>query len=175
MAEGNRIRTYVLVALPMGSKNVMKSTKDIQNRSVDAFKELDSITKEQAPQSSNQLKAVPPAVSQAKPAEAITPAPEQVNSTEGLVTEPPTQVQSTNPAPVTRVNPNQNPNLPIKESEKSFMNSVQAAGPDAVIVKKPDGTQEVVPLVQSNNPDYVARRAEALRKPGAMIGQATVR
>jgi len=173
VAEGNRIRTYVLVALPMGSKNVMKSTKDIQNRSVDAFKELDSITKEQAPQSSNQPKA--PAVSQSKPAEVITPAPEPLNSTEGLVTEPPAQVQNTNPAPVTRAAPNQNPNLPVKESEKSFMNSVQAAGPDAVIVKKPDGTQEVIPLVQSNNPEYVARRAEALRKPGAVIGQATVR
>jgi len=172
VAEGNRIRSYVLVALPMGSKNVMKSTKEIQNRSVDAFKELDSITKEQAPQSNTQPKA--PAVSQAKPAEAITPAPEPLNSTEGLVAEPPAQVQNTNPAPVTRANPNQNQNLPIKESEKSFMNSVQAAGPDAVIVKKPDGTQEVVPLVQSNNPDYVARRAEALRKPGAVIGQATV-
>jgi hypothetical protein len=173
VAEGNRIRSYVLVALPMGSKNVMKSTKDIQNRSVDAFKELDSITKEQAPQSSNQPKA--PAVSQSKPAEVITPAPEPLNSTEGLVTEPPAQVQNTNPAPVTRATPNQNPNLPVKESEKSFMNSVQAAGPDAVIVKKPDGTQEVIPLVQSNNPEYVARRAEALRKPGAVIGQATVR
>ena len=173
VAEGNRIRSYVLVALPMGSKNVMKSTKEIQNRSVDAFKELDSITKEQTPQTNTQPKA--PAVSQAKPAEVITPAPEPLNSTEGLVTEPPAQVQNTNPAPVTRANPNQNPNLPIKESEKSFMNSVQAAGPDAVIVKKPDGTQEVVPLVQSNNPDYVARRAEALRKPGAVIGQATVR
>ena len=173
VAEGNRIRTYVLVALPMGSKNVMKSTKDIQNRSVDAFKELDSITKEQTPQSNTQPKA--PAVSQSKPAEVITPAPEPLNSTEGLVTEPPAQVQNTNPAPVTRAAPNQNPNLPIKESEKSFMNSVQAAGPDTVIVKKPDGTQEVVPLVQSNNPEYVARRAEALRKPGAVIGQATVR
>jgi len=173
VAEGNRIRSYVLVALPMGSKNVMKSTKDIQNRSVDAFKELDSITKEQAPQSNTQPKA--PAVSQSKPAEVITPAPEPLNSTEGLVTEPPAQVQNTNPAPVTRVAPNQNPNLPVKESEKSFMNSVQAAGPDAVIVKKPDGTQEVIPLVQSNNPEYVARRAEALRKPGAVIGQATVR
>lgn len=174
VAEGNRIRSYVLVALPMGSKNVMKSTKEIQNRSVDAFKELDSITKEQTPQSNTQPKAAAPAVSQAKPAEVITPAPEPLNSTEGLVTEPPAQVQNTNPAPVTRANPNQNQNLPIKESEKSFMNSVQAAGPDAVIVKKPDGTQEVVPLVQSNNPDYVARRAEALRKPGAVIGQATV-
>ena len=174
VAEGNRIRSYVLVALPMGSKNVMKSTKEIQNRSVDAFKEHDSITKEQTPQSNTQPKAAAPAVSQAKPAEAITPAPEPLNSTEGVITEPPAQVQNTNPAPVTRANPNQNPNLPIKESEKSFMNSVQAAGPDAVIVKKPDGTQEVVPLVQSNNPDYVARRAEALRKPGAVLGQATV-
>ena len=174
VAEGNRIRSYVLVALPMGSKNVMKSTKEIQNRSVDAFKELDSITKEQTPQSNTQPKAAAPAVSQAKPAEVITPEPEPLNSTEGLVAEPPAQVQNTNPAPVTRANPNQNQNLPIKESEKSFMNSVQAAGPDAVIVKKPDGTQEVVPLVQSNNPDYVARRAEALRKPGAVIGQATV-
>ena len=173
VAEGNRIRTYVLVALPMGSKNVMKSTKDIQNRSVDAFKELDSITKEQAPQSNTQPKAAAPAVSQSKPPEVIAPAPEPLNSTnsEGLITEPPAQVENANPvAPVTKATPN----LPVKESEKSFMNSVQAAGPDAVIVKRPDGTQEVVPLVKSNNPEYVARRAEALRKPGAVIGQATI-
>ena len=176
VAEGNRIRSYVLVALPMGSKNVMKSTKEILNRSVDAFKELDSITKEQTPQSNTQPKAAAPAVSQAKPAEAITPVPEpKLNLEPGLITEPPAQVENANPvAPVTKATPNKNPNLPIKESEKSFMNSVQAAGPDAVIVKKPDGTQEVVPLVQSNNPEYVARRAEALRKPGAVVGQATV-
>jgi hypothetical protein len=177
VAEGNRIRSYVLVALPMGSKNVMKSTKDIQNRSVDAFKELDSITKEQpTPQSNTQPKAAAPAVSQTKPAEAITQVPEpKLNLEPGLITEPPAQVENANPvAPVTKATPNQNPNLPIKESEKSFMNSVQAAGPDAVIVKKPDGTQEVVPLVQSNNPEYVAKRTEALRKPGAVIGQATV-
>jgi hypothetical protein len=172
VAEGNRIRSYVLVALPMGSKNIMKSTKDIQNRSVDAFKELDSITKEQTPQTNTQPKAAAPSVSQAKPAEVITPAPEPLNSTEGLITEPPAQVENANPvAPVTKATPS----LPIKESEKSFMNSVQAAGPDTVIVKRPDGTQEVVPLVKSNNPEYVARRAEALRKPGAVIGQATVR
>jgi hypothetical protein len=173
VAEGNRIRTYVLVALPMGSKNVMKSSKDIQNRSVDAFKELDSITKEQTPQSNTQPKAAAPAVSQSKPAETITPAPELLNSTnsEGLITEPPAQVENANPvAPVTKATPN----LPVKESEKSFMNSVQAAGPDAVIVKRPDGTQEVIPLVKSNNPEYVARRAEALRKPGAVIGQVTI-
>ena len=47
VAEGNRIRSYVLVALPMGSKNIMKTTKEIQNRSGDAFKELDNIVKEQ--------------------------------------------------------------------------------------------------------------------------------
>lgn len=177
VAEGNRIRTYVLVALPMGSKNVMKSTKDIQNRSADAFKELDSITKEQqTPQTNNQPKAAAPTVSQTKPAEVITPAPEpKLNLEPGLITEPPAQVENANPvAPVTKAAPNQNPNLPIKESEKSFMNSVQAIGPDAVIVKKPDGSQEIVPLVRSNNPEYVARRAEALRKPGAVIGQATI-
>ena len=99
VAEGNRIRSYVLVALPMGSKNVMKSTKDIQNRSVDAFKELDSITKEQAPQSNNQPKAAAPAVSQAKPAEAITPAPEpKINLEPGLITEPPCLLY-TSPSP----------------------------------------------------------------------------
>ena len=54
VAEGNRIRTYVLVALPMGSKNIMKSTKDIQNRSGEAFKELDNLTKEQTQQTPKQ-------------------------------------------------------------------------------------------------------------------------
>jgi hypothetical protein len=125
VAEGNRIRTYVLVALPMGSKNVMKSTKDIQNRSVDAFKELDSITKEQTPQTNTQPKAVtptaPPAVSQAKPAEAITPVPEpKLNLEPGLITEPPAQVENANPvAPVTKANSNaQIPSYPSKSRRR---------------------------------------------------------
>ena len=54
------------------------------------------------------------------------------------------------------------------------MNSVRAVGKDAVIVRMPDGTERRVNLVRSNNPEYVARRAEALRKPGAVIGQATL-
>jgi len=29
-------------------------------------------------------------------------------------------------------------------------------------------------LVDSNNPEYVAKRAEALNKPGAVIGQISV-
>ncbi len=171
VAEGNRIRTYVLVALPMGSKNIMKSTKDIQNRSGDAFKELDAVTKEQL---NNQSKATPPAVSQARPAEVITPAPLEpmVIPNSGLIAEPPTKVENNNPqgAPVTK----SNPNIQVPESEKGFMNSVRAVGKDAVIVRMPDGSERRVNLVRSNNPEYVARRAEALKKPGALIGQAVI-
>ena len=43
VAEGNRIRTYVLVALPMGSSNVMKTNKETARSSKEAFKELDEI------------------------------------------------------------------------------------------------------------------------------------
>jgi hypothetical protein len=55
------------------------------------------------------------------------------------------------------------------------MNSVKAVGNDRVIVTMADGTQRTVKLVPSNNPEYVARRAEALKKPGAIIGQAEIR
>lgn len=171
VAEGNRIRTYVLVALPMGSKNVMKSTKDIQNRSADAFKELDSITKEQAKPTPPATTPTPSTTTQAKPAEVITPAPLEPTTipNSGLIVEPPTQVEKAAPtAPVT-----QTP-IQVPESEKGFMNSVKAVGNDRVIVTMPDGTQRTVKLVPSNNPEYLARRAEALRKPGAVIGQATI-
>ncbi len=173
VAEGNRIRTYVLVALPMGSKNVMKSTKDIQNRSADAFKELDSITKEQAkPTPPAAPAAAPSASNTVKPAEVLTPAPLEPATipNSGLIIEPPAQVEKLNPqgAPVT-----QTP-IQVPESEKSFMNSVKAVGSDRVIVTMADGTQRTVKLVPSNNPEYVARRAEALKKPGAIIGQAVI-
>jgi len=150
----------------------MKSTKDIQNRSADAFKELDSITKEQAkPSSPATPAATPSATTQAKPAEVITPAPLEPTTipNSGLITEPPTQVEKAAPtAPVT-----QTP-IQVPESEKGFMNSVKAVGNDRVIVTMADGTQRTVKLVPSNNPEYVARRAEALRKPGAVIGQAVI-
>jgi len=173
VAEGNRIRSYVLVALPMGSKNVMKSTKDIQNRSADAFKELDSITKEQAkPTPPATTSVVPSTTTQAKPAEVITPAPLEPTTipNSGLITEPPAQVEKLNPqgAPVT-----QTP-IQVPESEKGFMNSVKAVGNDRVIVQMADGSERTVKLLPSNNPEYVARRAEALRKPGAVIGQAVI-
>ena len=170
VAEGNRIRTYVLVALPMGSKNIMKSTKDIQNRSGEAFKELDNLTKEQTQQLPKAAAPVAP-ITQTKP-EVITPAPLEPTPipNSGLIAEPPAQVEKATPtAPVTQA-----PTIQVPESEKGFMNSVKAVGNDRVIVTMADGTQRTVKLVPSNNPEYVARRAEALRKPGAVIGQATV-
>jgi len=170
VAEGNRIRSYVLVALPMGSKNIMKSTKDIQNRSGEAFKELDNLTKEQTQQAPKAAAPVAP-ITQAKP-EVMTPAPLEPTPipNSGVITEPPAQVEKATPtAPVTQA-----PTIQVPESEKSFMNSVKAVGKDRVIVTMADGTQRTVKLVPSNNPEYVAKRAEALRKPGAVIGQAVI-
>lgn len=102
VSEGNRIRTYVLVALPIGDKNVMKSAKDAAARAPEAFKELDNVTKEQ------------------------------------------------NRAPAAD-----------KKSE-----SISVVGPD--------GTPQNIGLVQVDNEEYKARRAEALKKPGAVIGQYTL-
>jgi hypothetical protein len=101
VSEGNRIRTYVLVALPLGDKNVLKSTRDAQTRAPEAFRELDSVTKPQAP-------------------------------------------------------------LPAPKS-------------DTVSVVTPDGTEGTIGLVQVDNEEYKRRRAEALQKPGAVIGQYTIR
>lgn len=108
VSEGNRIRTYVLVVLPIGDKNVMKSAKDAAARSPEAFRELDGITKEQ------------------------------------------NQTPTNNPTP--------------------------ASGnkPETVSVINPDGTTQNIGLVQVDNEEYKRRRAEALQKPGAVIGQYTL-
>jgi hypothetical protein len=103
VSEGNRIRTYVLVTLPLGDKNVLKSAKDAEARAPGAFKELDNITN-------------------------------GVN----------------NPAPA----PNR--------------------APDSVSVVNPDGSSGSLNLVQVDNEEYKARRAEALKKPGAVVGQITI-
>ena len=103
VSEGNRIRTYVLVTLPLGDKNVLKSTKDAEARAPGAFKELDNITN-------------------------------GVN----------------NPAPATN------------------------RAPDSVSVVNPDGSSGSLNLVQVDNEEYKARRAEALKKPGAVVGQVTI-
>ena len=109
VSEGNRIRTYVLVALPIGDKNVMKSAKDAAARAPEAFRELDGITKEQ-----NRAPA------------AVEPVP-----------------------------------AADKKSE-------------TISVVGPDGTTQNIGLVQVDNEEYKARRAEALKKPGAVIGQYTL-
>lgn len=41
------------------------------------------------------------------------------------------------------------------------MNLVRAIDKDKVIVRMPDGTERRANLVRSNNPEYVAQRAEA--------------
>jgi hypothetical protein len=105
VSEGNRIRTYVLVTLPLGDKNVLKSTKDAQARAPEAFKELDDVT------------------SGKKPVEVTPVAPQQGNE---------------------------------------------------VKVVQPDGTTSTLNLLPVENAEYKARRAEAIKKPGAVVGQVTI-
>jgi hypothetical protein len=176
VAEGNRIRTYVLVALPMGSKNLMKSTKDVQNKSGDAFKELDNITKEQnVPQATPQAA---PAVSAAP--QATAPKAPIVIAPQATAPQAITPMQPSEPLKVERVDPpltpaTARPNVPpATKMDGSLLESVKAIGNDSVIVQGPDGVDKQVNLIGSKNPDYIAKRAEALNKPGAVIGQVTV-
>jgi hypothetical protein len=63
---------------------------------------------------------------------------------------------------------------PATKLDGSMLDSVRAVGPDSVVVQSGDGTQKQLGLVQSKNSEYVAKRAEALNKPGAVIGQVSV-
>jgi hypothetical protein len=98
VAEGTTYRTFVLVALPMGDANLLRTTKaresqsqELKQRAPDAFKELDNAT---------------------KPAE--------------------------------------------------------------VSVVRPDGSTSTLNLLPVENEEYKARRAEAIKKPGAVVGQVTI-
>ena len=166
VAEGNRIRSYVLVALPMGSKNVMKSTKELQNKSGDAFKELDNITKEQ------------PTVSTVAPAAPIALAPAAPVTAAPLAVAPVAAPISVVPAAAPAIVPAQ---APTETSEKlspklsdSILSPVSAVSPKTVLVTAANGNDKQVTLIGSSNPESVAKRAEALKKPGAVIGQATI-
>lgn len=103
VAEGNRIRTYVLVALPIGGANTMKNSKDTMRNSRDAFRELDEIT------------------GNGKPVEVT----------------------------------------PVKKG-------------DTVGVVGADGTSSTLNLMSVENEEYKQKRAEALKKPGAVVGQVTI-
>ena len=104
VADGNRIRSYVLVALPIGNANVMKTSKETSRSSKEAFQELDEIT-------GNAKSEVVPVNTQ--------------------------------------------------------------KGPEVSVVK-PDGTTTTLNLMPVENAEYKARREEALKKPGAVVGQVSI-
>jgi hypothetical protein len=185
VAEGNRIRTYVLVALPLGSKNVAKSAKDIQNRSGEAFKELDNVTENQLRSGTKEAtKLAAPVASSIAPVTPLTPVPPAavITPVEPAPSLPPVSqaqpqsaVEGTPSAAGSAEIPLQKMNVkPATKLDGSMMDSVRAVGPDSVVVQSGGGTQKKLGLVDSNNPEYVAKRAEALNKPGAVIGQISV-
>jgi len=102
VADGNRIRTYVLVALPIGAANTMKSAKETLRSSKEAFEELDAIV----------------------------------------------------------------------EGKKSVEVAPQKG--EEISVVKPDGTSSTLNLMPVENAEYKERRAEAIKKPGAVVGQVSV-
>jgi hypothetical protein len=178
VAEGNRIRSYVLVALPMGSKNMMKSTKEVQNRSPEAFKELDSVTKEQqvAP------KAAPNAAPQAEPVQSSKPAPAKAaEAAQARAPQAPSQPAAiVEPVPLERIEAPLSPAStgqaipPATKRDGSLLESVRAVGNDTVVVQSADGSERQLGLLEAKNPEYVARRSAALQKPGAVIGQVAI-
>ena len=183
VAEGNRIRTYVLVALPLGSKNIAKSTKDIGNRSGDAFKELDGITKEtketKETRDTKEQNSTAPIVQPVAPA--MTPKVEQLSKTPApLLVAPTGPTAQGEPNRVEQLMPPLSPAsgrpyvAPATKPDGSLLESVKAIGKDAVVVQDANGAEKQVGLLGAKNPEYVARRAEALQKPGAMIGQVSV-
>jgi len=107
VADGNRIRTYVLVALPINGR----LNKDTKQSAKEAFRELDEVTG-------------------AKPVG-----------------------ENKEPVQVTPV-------APQKTEE--------------VKVVQPDGTTSTLNLMPVENAEYKARRAEAIQKPGAVVGQVSV-
>jgi hypothetical protein len=167
VAEGNRIRSYVLVALPMGSKNIMKSTKEVQNRSPEAFKELDSISKEQQP-----APKAEPTVQSSKPVPARAAEQPQARV--------PSQPAIVEPIPLERIEAPLSPAStgqaipPATKRDGSLLESVRAVGNDTVVVQGADGTERQLGLLGAKNPEYVARRSAALQKPGAVIGQVSI-
>jgi len=175
VAEGNRIRSYVLVALPLGSKNVAKSAKEIQNRSGEAFKELDSMTQDQL---RSNVKETPSTavVTPVQPAPLLEPTPSAApNPVLPPVSQAQPMVESAPGAVITPVVPTLKMNVkPATKLDGSIMDSVKAVGPNSVVVQSGDGSHKQLGLIESKNPEYVAKRAEALGKPGAVIGQVSV-
>jgi hypothetical protein len=175
VAEGNRIRSYVLVALPMGSKNIMKSTKEVQNRSPEAFKELDSVTKEQqaAPKAAPNAAPPPESVQSSRPVPARAAEQPQARA-------PSQPAAIVEPIPLERIEAPLSPAStgqaipPATKRDGSLLESVRAVGNDTVVVQSADGSERQLGLLGAKNPEYIARRSAALQKPGAVIGQVAI-
>lgn len=108
VAEGTTYRTYVLVALPMGDANLLRTTKvkeaqnqELKQRAPAAFNELDEVT-----------------------------------------------------------------------GNKPQANTSQKT--ESVSVVKNDGSTSTLNLMPVENEEYKLRRAEAIKKPGAVVGQTSV-
>ena len=174
VAEGNRIRSYVLVALPMGSKNIMKSTKEVQNRSPEAFKELDSVTKEQQ----SAPKAAPNAVSPVEPVQSSRPPARAAEQPQARAPSQPAAIVE--PIPLERIEAPLSPAStgqaipPATKRDGSLLESVRAVGNDTVVVQSADGSERQLGLLGAKNTEYLARRSAALQKPGAVIGQVAI-
>ena len=104
VADGNRIRTYVLVALPTNGR----ANKDIKRSAKEAFKELDEITGNKPLSSDVEVTPVAPQRGQ------------------------------------------------------------------EISVVQPNGATSTLNLMPVENAEYKARREEALKKPGAVVGQVSV-
>ena len=106
VSDGNRIRTYVLVALPINGR----MNKDTKQSAKEAFKELDEITG----------------------------------------------------------------NKPVSDKDPVEVTPVAPQKGQEVTVAQPNGTTSTLNLMPVENEEYKARRAEALKKPGAVIGQVSI-
>jgi hypothetical protein len=159
----------------------MKSTKEVQNRSPEAFKELDSISKEQQAAPKAEPKAEP-TLQSSKPAQGRAAETAQARAPQATQSpQTPSQPAAiVEPIPLERFEAPVSPAStgqaipPATKRDGSLLESVRSAGNDTVVVQGADGTERQLGLLGANNPEYVARRSAALQKPGAVIGQVTV-
>jgi len=153
VAEGNRIRSYVLVALPIGSKNIVKSTKELQNRSTDAFKELDNLS-----------------ITPVSPNTNVVPTPEKVISRSNAIEKSSgSQINASQAENKSMAN-----NAAEVKSDLNFVKPVKSLQEGEVVIKDIDGKDKTSTLLKTENSEYAIKRNEALKKPGAVIGQISV-
>jgi hypothetical protein len=144
----------------------------VQNRSPEAFKELDSISKEQQAAPKAEPKAEP-MVQSSKPAPAKAAEQPQARA-------PSQPAAIVEPIPLERIEAQLSPAStgqaipPATKRDGSLLESVRAVGNDTVVVQSADGTERQLGLLGAKNPEYVARRSAALQKPGAVIGQVAI-